>query len=319
MADNIDNVIPPVKSDVDLKPLVETVRRCHAQVARRDAPIATAAPPFNWRAHMHIHPAAKLFPPLPPNELRELADDIWKNGLRVPVVIWEPRPLELNHHGPMLLDGRNRLDALALLGLLYEDETSDCHIGLKSWTGTKWEKLPGDRIEHAAQGIGGLDPYALALSFNINRRHLNAEQKRDLIEKVVKAKPNASNLAIAKQVKADDKTVAKVRRDLEARSEIPNVETRTDTKGREQPAKKTKATAIAEPAIKAIKQYKAARTVSPDDTALFDFTAHVPDLVQRISKHDAARFVDTAVSADNLAKLGEFFADLASLKRGRPS
>jgi hypothetical protein len=39
--------------------------------------------------------------------------------------------------------------------------------------------------------------------------------------------------------RADDKTVAKVRRELESRSDIPNVETRTDSKGRKQPSKKT--------------------------------------------------------------------------------
>jgi hypothetical protein len=43
-------------------------------------------------------------------------------------------------------------------------------------------------------------------------------------------------------VKADDKTVAKVRRELERRSEIPNVETITDTKRRQQPTRKTRRT-----------------------------------------------------------------------------
>jgi hypothetical protein len=42
----------------------------------------------------------------------------------------------------------------------------------------------------------------------------------------------------AKQVKADDKTVAKVRRELESRSDIPNIETRTDSKGRNRPSRK---------------------------------------------------------------------------------
>jgi len=55
---------------------------------------------------------------------------------------------------------------------------------------------------------------------------------------VLKAKPEASNAAVAKQVKADDKTVAKVRGELESRSEIPNVNIRTDSKGRKQPAKR---------------------------------------------------------------------------------
>ena len=90
--------------------------------------------------------------------------------------------------------------------------------------------------------VGGHDgdgnPYDRVLSLNIHRRHLTAEQKRELIARVLKAKPEASNNQIAKQVKANDKTVAKVRSELEARSEIPNVDTRTDTKGRKQPARR---------------------------------------------------------------------------------
>jgi hypothetical protein len=76
------------------------------------------------------------------------------------------------------------------------------------------------------------------VALNLHRRHLTAERKRDVIAKLLKANPESSNLQIAKQVKADDKTVAKVRRELESRSDIPNVETRTDSKGRNQPSRK---------------------------------------------------------------------------------
>jgi hypothetical protein len=90
-----------------------------------------------------------------------------------------------------------------------------------------------------------VDPWEAAISANIHRRHLTAEQKRELIAKLLKAKPKPkpkqSNRQIAKQVKADDKTVAKVRKELEARSEISNVDTRTDTKGRKQPAERKRA------------------------------------------------------------------------------
>jgi len=48
-----------------------------------------------------------------------------------------------------------------------------------------------------------------------------------------------SDVRIAEHVGVSDKTVAKYRAELEERSEIPNVGTRTDTKGRAQPAKKT--------------------------------------------------------------------------------
>jgi hypothetical protein len=87
------------------------------------------------------------------------------------------------------------------------------------------------------------DPYEYVLSANLLRRHLTAEQKRELIAKVLKANPGKSNLQIAKQVKADDKTVASVRADMVARSEIPNVEVRTDARGRQQPARRTRQSA----------------------------------------------------------------------------
>jgi hypothetical protein len=99
-----------------------------------------ATEPFNWRALLPIHPAAELFPLMAEAELRETAEGIWINGLRLPVVTWSAK----EDDDPQLIDGRNRLDALARHGLLYE--TSDHHIGLKNWTGTEWAKLSGERI-----------------------------------------------------------------------------------------------------------------------------------------------------------------------------
>ena len=58
---------------------------------------------------------------------------------------------------------------------------------------------------------------------------------------MLKAQPEKSNRTISRQTKVSDKTVAKRRVKLEARSEIPHVTTVKDTKGRTQPAqKKTK-------------------------------------------------------------------------------
>jgi len=84
-----------------------------------------------------------------------------------------------------------------------------------------------------------VDPYAFVISANIHRRHLTGEQKHELIAKLIETDPTKSNRQIAKTVKVDHKTVASVRAEKEGRGEIPHVETRIDSKGRKQPARKT--------------------------------------------------------------------------------
>jgi hypothetical protein len=149
---------------------------------------------------LKFHPLAD-FPPLPDEELAALSDDIRANGLLDPITLYQDK----------ILDGCHRHKAC-----------------LKAGIEPRFEEFKGD--DAAAT--------AFVISKNIHRRHLTAEQKRELVAKLLKAKPEASNNAIAKQAKVDDKTVAKVRGEMEARSEIPNVEKRTDTKGRKQQAKK---------------------------------------------------------------------------------
>jgi hypothetical protein len=89
---------------------------------------------------------------------------------------------------------------------------------------------------------GNVDPIRYVLSTNILRRHLTSEQKRELIAKVLKAKPELPDNAIGKLAKADSKTVRKVRSKLQANSEIPNKTERTEASGRKARGRKPKPT-----------------------------------------------------------------------------
>jgi hypothetical protein len=60
----------------------------------------------SWRDVLPVHPAAELFPVMSEGVIKELGEDIKKNGLRSPVVLWRDYEGHLS-----LLDGRNRLDA----------------------------------------------------------------------------------------------------------------------------------------------------------------------------------------------------------------
>lgn len=159
-----------------------------------------------WRSRLAVHPAAELFPLMAKDELRALADDIAKNGLREKAITYHDKDGK-----PVLLDGRNRLDALELLGPV------------------NYSNVVGIKVA---------DPVAYVISKNIHRRHLTSDQKRELVGKLLKLDPAKSDRQIAATAKVSDKTVAAERRKKEARAEIPHVAKRTDSRGRRQPASK---------------------------------------------------------------------------------
>jgi ParB-like nuclease domain len=150
-------------------------------------------------ATLAFHPLADEFPEMKMGELRELADDINDHGLIEPITLYEGK----------ILDGRNRYRACQLCGRQ-----------------PHFHELPAD-----------INPVAYVISKNIQRRHLTAEQKRDLLATLIKIDPSKSNRAIAAEAKVDDKTVGAVRRELEATAEIPQLET---TIGKDGKKRKTK-------------------------------------------------------------------------------
>jgi hypothetical protein len=185
----------------------------------------------SWRDLIKVHPAAEFFPMMSPDELKVLGEDIKAHGLKTDIVLWSAT--DEDDATTYLLDGRNRLDAMAAVGLLRLRKDDD------NW-GCLLEQSPCKGHVNLVEGSTGADPYALAVSLNVHRRHLTSEQKRELIAKLIKATPKKSDRQIATVTKTDHKTVASVRAEQEARGEILHVSTRTDTKGRKQPAKKPK-------------------------------------------------------------------------------
>lgn len=184
-----------------------------------------------WREVLLVYEAADLFPLLSAEELRALADDIAKHGLREPVDIWRAA------YAPMtLLDGRNRLDALELLGC------EIFHTKTKKGEEIDWfhQTCVGNSPSFRVFQVKTLyeDPTAYVISKNIHRRHLTADKKRELIGKLLKLDPEKSNNAIATTVKADDKTVASVREELETTSEIPKLTKTRGKDGKVRPARR---------------------------------------------------------------------------------
>jgi hypothetical protein len=225
----------------------------------------------SWRDVLPIHPAAELFPPMSPDDLSALGKDIIKNGLTASIVLWRPAPKrELQ-----LIDGVNRLDAI-------EKATgSPAEVGAPSIIAGK-DFLACDRVIVLDQSI---DPYAYVISANMLRRHLTAEQKRELIAKLLKADPSTSDRQIAEKVKVDHKTVGSVRAEKESTGEIPQLKKTVgkDRKARAKPKRRTvgdverdvpaKTAAVPKPPTETVVR----EAVAPDEqlALLWEFAAFV--------------------------------------------
>lgn len=132
----------------------------------------------SWRDVYGIHPAADLFPLLAEDELRAMGEDIKKNGLQEQVVFWSEKANDLKTI--MLLDGRNRLDAMELVGM----ET--LHL-----VGEEYRlKMPARYLSLEPNSLfpdtGRTNPFLYAISKNVHRRHLTKLQKAELIVQAVK-------------------------------------------------------------------------------------------------------------------------------------
>jgi ParB-like chromosome segregation protein Spo0J len=168
-----------------------------------------------------FHPLADMFPLLEGKDFDDLVEDIKKNGLREKIDLYQGK----------IADGRNRYRALLRLGVDPSVEP-DKYFRKAIYTHT----IGGEIAPHEQTNDDRVRAYII--SRNIHRRHLTAEQKRDLIAKLLIADPGKSDRLVAKQAGVSNTHVGKLRKELEKSGDVSTVDTRTDTKGRKQPARK---------------------------------------------------------------------------------
>jgi hypothetical protein len=258
---------------------------------------------LNWRDDLLTHPAAELFPRPSEAELKELAEDIKLNGQCVPIAVCK----SADGKTLAVVDGVSRLDAMALTGLLNVNSEDELCIGKEL---VRFTAVTGD-------------PYAFALSANIHRRHLTAELKRDLIEKLLKAKPEQSDRQIAKQTKTSPTWVGKIRKEAEAAGDVSTVDTRIDTRGRKQPSTKpkkapipaspAKTDPIGSPPVR-YSEVPATSVPSEDYITLLSFTHLATRLRKLIRRNGRVRFANAELSDDDIRYLAKFFADLTKAR-----
>jgi ParB-like chromosome segregation protein Spo0J len=184
-----------------------------------------------------FHPLAVLFPLMEGTEFDELVADIKTNGLQEHIALYERK----------ILDGRNRYRACLAAKVTPVTYNADPFI---------------------------TDPAAYVITANLHRRHLTAEQKRELIAKLLTTQPEKSDRRIAKTVKVSPTTVGTVRAELEETGDVSKLDTRTDSKGRKQAAKKS--------AKKAGRKVSKLKPVKPDPRIIS------PKLADRVGRfaHD---------------------------------
>jgi hypothetical protein len=167
----------------------------------------------SWRDVLQVHPAAELFPPMSEAELCELGEDIKQHGVTSRIALWSPGVYRKD--APVfLLDGRNRLDGMEAVGICLVKNGEFDYSAVPPIAHLHEQKLTPSGI------VTACDPHEYVLSANIHRRHLTAEQKRELIVKLLKTTPEKSNRQIAGTVKASHVTVGTIRTEMESTGQV---------------------------------------------------------------------------------------------------
>jgi hypothetical protein len=133
-----------------------------------------------------LHPLTAMFPLMEAKEFASLVADIEANGLIEPITLKDGA----------ILDGRNRYVA--------------CKTARYQFKAENFVELPKDQ-----------DALIFVISKNMQRRHLTAEQKREIIRQLLEKKPNASSRAIASITRCSHHTVESVRNETAPTPEAP--------------------------------------------------------------------------------------------------
>jgi ParB-like nuclease domain len=133
---------------------------------------------------LKTHELAALMPPMGEDEYNGLVDSIQRQGLLVPITIYEGK----------ILDGRHRYRAAKEV---------------------KYKFSARDFVQLAP----GIDPEQFVLSTNGPRRNLTRDQKKELVITLLKKKPNESDREIGRLACVDNKTVASIRENVKKQAD----------------------------------------------------------------------------------------------------
>jgi hypothetical protein len=235
------------------------------------SPADATSPCPRWRDVLPIHPAAEMFPRISADELAELDKDIKANGLQTAIVMIRENGKE------SLLDGISRLDAIEATGI---DLVIDGRFNLARGLGRVFDKC--------VSVVADVDPYAFVISANAHRRHLTSDQKRNLIEKIIKSTPESSNRQIAKLVKVDHKTVATIRAKKQATGEIPQLTKTVGADGRSRLTQRTRSRSAIEQSMEQAARAIANRLKAFTPSEQQEILSRVNTVLEARARSDAA-------------------------------
>ena len=148
----------------------------------------------------------QVMPPLSDDEYLELKTDIQNRGVMVPI--------EFDENGNVL-DGHHRLRICKELGI------------------TDYPKI-------VRSGMSEEQKRTHARKLNMARRHLNREQKQELIREQLRETPEKSDRQIGRELGVAGNTVSAQRRELERTAQIEQLDTTIGADGKERPRQITR-------------------------------------------------------------------------------